>query len=108
MNTKIIIDLLLLTIIITYTVGISGFVEVLKEKIWNYLYNPIPYTNWILKPLDCPICLTFWVGLIYLFINKDITLLNITIVCLYSLFQPIINNILIVIRELLIKLTNKF
>ena len=108
MNTKIIIDLLLLTIIITYTVGISGFVEVLKEKIWNYLYNPIPYTNWSLKPLDCPICLTFWVGLIYLFINKDITLLNITIVCLYSLFQPIINNILIIIRELLIKLTNKF
>lgn len=108
MNTKIIIDLLLITIIITYTVGISGFVEVIKEKIWNYLYNPIPYTNWSLKPLDCPICLTFWVGLIYLFINKDITLLNITIVCLYSLFQPIINNILIVIRELLIKLTNKF
>lgn len=108
MNTKIIIDLLLLTTIITYTVGISGFVEVLKEKIWNYLYNPIPYTNWSLKPLDCPICLTFWVGLIYLFIIKDITLLNITIVCLYSLFQPIINNILIVIRELLIKLTNKF
>lgn len=108
MNTKIIIDLLLLTTIITYTVGISGFVEVLKEKIWNYLYNPIPYTNWSLKPLDCPICLTFWVGLIYLFIIKDITLLNIMIVCLYSLFQPIINNILIVIRELLIKLTNKF
>lgn len=108
MNTKIIIDLLLLTIIITYTVGISGFVEVLKEKIWNYLYNPIPYTNWSLKPLDCPICLTFWVGLIYLFINKDITLLNITIVCLYSLFQPVINNILIIMRELLIKLTNKF
>src|SRR5574344_2768618 len=108
MNTKIIIDLLLLTTIITYTVGISGFVEVLKEKIWNYLYNPIPYTNWSLKRLDCPICLTFWVGLIYLFIIKAITLLNITIVCLYSLFQPIINNILIVIRELLIKLTNKF
>lgn len=108
MNTKIIIDLLLLTTIITYTVGISGFVEVLKEKIWNYLYTPIPYTNWSLKPLDCPICLTFWVGLIYLFIIKDINLLNITIVCLYSLFQPIINNILIIIRELLIKLTNKF
>lgn len=108
MNTKIIIDLLLITIIITYTVGISGFVEVIKEKIWNYLYNPIPYTNWSLKPLDCPICLTFWVGLIYLFIIKDITLLNITIVCLYSLFQPIINNIIILIRELLIKLTNKF
>lgn len=108
MNTKIIIDLLLLTTIITYTVGISGFVEVIKEKIWNYLYTPIPYTNWSLKPLDCPICLTFWVGLIYLFIIKDITLLNITIVCLYSLFQPIINNILIIIRELLIKLTNKF
>lgn len=108
MNIKIIIDLLLLTTIITYTVGISGVVEVIKEKIWNYLYNPIPYTYWSLKPFDCPICLTFWVGLIYLFIIKDITLLNITIVCLYSLFQPIINNILIVIRELLIKLTNKF
>ena len=108
MNIKIIIDLLLLTIIITYTIGISGFVEVLKEKIWSYLYNPIPYTNWSLKPFDCPICLTFWVGLIYIFINKDITLLNITIVCLYSLFQPVINNILIIIKELLIKLTNKF
>ena len=108
MNTKIIIDLLLLTIIITYTVGISGFIDVIKEKIWNYLYTPIPYTNWSLKPLDCPICLTFWGGLIYLFIIKDITLLNITIVCLYSLFQPVINNILIIIRELLIKLTNKF
>lgn len=108
MNIKIIIDLLLLTTIITYTVGISGFIDVLKEKIWGYLYNPIPYTYWSLKPFDCPICLTFWVGLIYLFIIKDITLLNITFVCLYSLFQPIINNILIVIKELLIKLTNKF
>ena len=106
MNIKIIIDLLLLTTIITYTVGISGFVDVIKEKIWGILYKPIPYNNWSLKPLDCPICLTFWGGLIY--IINDITLLNITIVCLYSLFQPIINNILILIRELLIKLTNKF
>ena len=108
MSIKIIIDLLLLTIIITYTVGISGFVDVLKQKIWSILYNPITYNNWSLKPFDCPLCLTFWVGLIYLFINKDITLLNITIVCLYSLFQPVINNILIIIKELLIKLTNKF
>jgi hypothetical protein len=108
MNIKIIIDLLLLTIIITYTVGISGFIDVLKEKIWGVLYKPIPYNNWSLKPFDCPICLTFWIGLIYLFIIKDITLLNITIVCLYSLFQPVINNILIIIKELLIKLTNKF
>ena len=45
MSIKIIIDLLLLTIIITYTVGISGFVDVVKEKIWGFYINQFHITT---------------------------------------------------------------
>lgn len=45
MNIKIIIDLLLLTIIITYTIGISGFIDVLKEKYGGFYINQFHITT---------------------------------------------------------------
>lgn len=97
------IGLLLINLIIVYCVDVSGFVDFVKRSIWSILYKGIPYTTWSLKPLDCSICLTFWIGLIYVGFSS---LLGIALVCMISLLSPVTYNVLIGIRELLIRLSN--
>lgn len=98
------IGLLLINLIVVYCIDVSGFIDVIKRRIWGILYKGIPYTTWSLKPLDCSVCLTFWIGLFYIGFSS---LLGIALVCVFSLISPVTYNVLIGIREMLIRISNK-
>lgn len=94
------IELLLLTIIVCFVVDISGFIDTIKKLIWRWVFNDKrEYTEFRLKPLDCSLCMTFWVGLIWISIF-DFTLLNFVYVCLFATLSEQISNFIIIIKQL--------
>lgn len=100
-------NLFLISIIVVCIVDISGFVDTVKSTISKILtngkFNTADYT---LKPIDCSLCMTFWIGLIYLIIYNQLTLLNISILLLIAVSTPIINDLIKLVQDLITKLIN--
>lgn len=81
------INLLIITAIICFILDVSGFMQSIKrlylKKVFK-LSNPDPTTlNW--KPFDCSLCSTWWIGIIYLLLYKELTIINLGYVAMLAL-----------------------
>ena len=95
-----ILDIFLITTIICFIVDISGIIDTIKNIIWKWVFNgKREYREFRLKPLDCSLCMTFWIGLIWISIF-DFTLLNFVYVCLFATLSEQISNFIIIIKQL--------
>lgn len=99
-----IIDLICLSIIITFIVDLSGIVDVIKRLIWSYLYPKIEYKGLSFKPFDCSLCMMFWSGLLYLIITNNVSIVTISLVCFMSFNMINMYNLLVTINDLINKL----
>lgn len=98
-----ILELLLLTVIVCFVVDISGFIDTIKNLIWKWVFNgKREYREFRLKPLDCSLCMSFWIGLIWISIF-DFTLLNFVYVCLFAALSEDITGFIKIIKYLLNK-----
>ena len=102
------INLFILTCIIVFVVDLSGFVDEMVKRLYYKYIKVGDYHTLIprLKPLTCSLCLTFWVGLIYLLITSQFTIMMIGYVCLLSFLTPIIGDILVMIKDVINKIIN--
>ena len=102
------INLFLLTCIIVFVVDLSGFVDEMVKRLYNKYIKVGDYHTLIpkLKPFTCSLCLSFWVGLIYLLITRQFTILMIGYVCLLAFLSPIIGDILVMIKDVINKIIN--
>ena len=101
------IDLLFIAIIITFIIDLSGFIDSIKPIIWKILFPKIKYNpNWRIKPFDCSLCSTFWIGIIYLLFTS-FTLKGFLYVILLAWFTPTIKDLLIALKELFQKWIGK-
>lgn len=102
-----IIQLLLLATIITFGISTSGFGDSLRYGIWKlFLFPKHPITAIPDKPFFCPLCATFWIGLVYLYITDHFTLLYITILALISYLTDVIDTVLRLIKDILVKVVD--
>lgn len=99
------INILLIAVICVCIIDISGFVNSMKSALSKLLTKgKLSNSNYSLKPFDCSLCMTFWIGLIYLIICNSISILNIAVLLLIAVSTPIINDIIRLIQDLIIKL----
>lgn len=91
-----ILNLVLIAFICVLTVDKSGVVLFIKKAIsFAITRGKMQKTDYILKPVDCSLCMTWWTGLIYLLCIRDCTLLNITVLLILSIYgTKVINNLL--------------
>lgn len=101
-----VIDLILISIIVVFVIDLSGIIDHLKKLLWKLLKSE-PYQPYIFKPFDCSLCMTWWISLIWLLITNQLSLITITVVCITSFLTPVIENLLILIKDILIILLNK-
>lgn len=101
--------MILIAFILVFIIDISGFITSLKKAI-SYLLTKgrIVKDNYSLKPFDCSLCMTFWVGCIYYLVIGDFTLLNLAYICLCSFLTPSIKDILYSLQDILTKLLQKW
>ena len=64
-----ILNLLLINLILSYIIDVSGAVDSIKSFLKRILTKgKMSDPNYSLKPFDCSLCMTFWVSLIYLLV----------------------------------------
>lgn len=102
-----ILNLILLQLIIIFLVDISGGIQSIKKFIWRHLKEGKPYQDFPFKPFECSLCMTFWVGLIYLLFTSSFTLPYIAFVCLLSFMTTTVKSLIWVIKDNLDNLINK-
>jgi hypothetical protein len=102
------LDLLYITIINVIIIDLSGVIDHIKKCICLlFRRDKNLYNDLIIKPFDCSLCMTWWVGLFYLLFTFQISLLNICIVLLYAIFAENIRHIIILIKDILGFICNK-
>lgn len=91
------IDLFEITIIVVIIVDISGFIDSIKTLIGKVLH----INNVKLKPLDCSLCMTFWVSMAYLIYANELSITTLMFSLLISVMTPVIQDLIYLIRDIL-------
>lgn len=96
------LNLLIITLMIVYVLDISGFVDDGIQPFFRKHFKAQLKT----KPFLCSVCMTHWIGLLYIIITGTFSIPMWGYVCLLSMLAPVFYNLLIGIKEFLLKITN--
>lgn len=103
-----ILNLIFIQLIIVFIIDLSGFVDTVKSKLSSLLtHGRIKSSDYRIRPFDCSLCMTFWCGLIYLFITHQFILSLIAFVCLLSITTTLTRDSFYTIYDLFIRLLKK-
>ena len=103
MNSKILIDLILIQIICVNIVDISGVVS----HIENAIARMLSLKKVSVYLLNCSYCVTHWCCVIYLLFNGAFSLKTYAIVLVLCFFTSITKDLLWGVRDRLVKLASK-
>lgn len=101
------IELLLIALVITYCIEVSGFWNEFTTMVSGWLTNGMIKKPIELKPFSCPKCLVFWVGLIWLVATDTFTVPMIAYVCLLSYLTTVFSEAMYFTMDLLKTIFNK-
>ena len=108
---SIIVNIILLAIIIVFIVDLSGSIEHLVKPIVKYFLHIPPQKDITLPLIECSLCVTWWIGLIYvccISISNAFTfnqfLILVSVLSLVSFLTSVIKDILVLIKDLIIRL----
>lgn len=102
---NIIFDLICIQWLVVFIVDLSGIVDTFKSVLARFLtQGAVDTSNYRLKPFDCSLCSTFWCCLIYLIITGTFSIPLLAFVGILAWTADNTKNILITIRETLIKI----
>lgn len=92
--------LLLLTFIVVNLVDLSGFVDTVKHWIWRWVFgkNGKTYHDFPFKPFECSYCMSHHVGVIYLLIVGQFSILTYAYLLFLSVMTPVFKDILILVK----------
>ena len=103
MNSKILIDLILIQIICVNIVDISGVVS----HIENAIARMLSLKKVSVYLLNCSYCVTHWCCVIYLLFNGALSLKYYAIVLVLCFFTSITKDLLWGVRDRLVKIVSK-
>ena len=105
----VILNLFLITFIVVFIVDVSGAVDSLKSGIkWVLTKGKMSNSNYRLKPFDCSLCTTVWIGLIYLLCTSNFTISYIACVCLLSASTGLIKDFWFLCEDIIKTIINIF
>lgn len=103
----VIVNLILIAFICVFIVDISGAIDSIKSGIkWVLTKGKMTNSDYMLKPFDCSLCMTFWSGLIYLIIIGQFTFPYVAIVCLLCTFCGLIKSSILLVEDIITKIIN--
>lgn len=85
-----ILRLFYIAIIIVYAIDVSPFYRDVTGAIASRLTKGRTHEPIRLKPFSCSLCMTFWVGLIYLIIKGQLSMCFLVVLCGVSALTPAI------------------
>lgn len=105
----ILLKLLCIQLICVLVIDISGFIDSIKYGISKFLTKgKIPTTDYRIKPFDCSLCMTWWSCLIYMICIGQVSVFLLAYILFLAIMTPVAKDIILLIRDIFIKLINKF
>ena len=111
----IIVNIILLTIIIVFIVDLSGSIEHLVKPIVKYFLHIPSHKDINLPLIECSLCVVWWIGLLYICIVSIANtftfnqfLILVSVLSLVSFLTPVIKDILVLIKDLIIRFIEVF
>lgn len=97
--------LFMLTVITVIVVDLTDFVYSVKKAIWKWVWKEQrDFKDFGMRPFDCSLCLSWWVGLIYLLISGTITLPLVLFQLFISYMTPIIKDLVQMIKDMAVRI----
>ena len=97
--------LLLLTVIVVNLVDLSGFVTTVKKWVWKWVWkNKRPYQDFDFRPWECSYCMSHHVGVIYLLIVGQFSILTYTYLLVLAFLTPTIKDTILTVKYLIQKI----
>ena len=101
------VNIILIAIICTIVTDLTDFFPTIKKYIWKFTFGKNkPYKEYPLKLLDCSLCQTWWLSLIYLIIIHKVSLLTIAFTLFIAFLTPVISSIIVLVKDIFAKLLN--
>lgn len=101
----ILLNLLIIQFIVVFIADISGFIDDGIEPALGTIFG-MRHFKLKSKPFKCSLCLCTWIGLIYILITGYFTIPMIGYVLLLAFLTPVAYNLLVGLKDYLIKITN--
>ena len=99
-----IINLLLINLIISYIIDISGVMDSIKSTIKKLLTNgKMSDPNYSIKPFDCSLCMTFWVSLLYVYLIGQFSIYGLFLACANSYVVQFSKDLYLLIKDIFVK-----
>lgn len=89
------LDLLMITTIVCFLVDVSGIVDSIESMLSRWRGKPCR----LIKPFSCSLCMSFWIGLIYILFN--FSLFNLFLLTVIVTNAEQITNMLVLFRMLI-------
>lgn len=94
--------LFLLTVMMVIVIDLTDFIDSVKQGVWKWVFkDKRPYKEFRMKPFDCSLCMSFWVGLLYLIIWGQWSLPLMVFQLFLSYLTPIFKDALLLVQTLL-------
>lgn len=94
--------------IVVFIVDLSGITSTIKQLISRILTKgKLTSTNFTLPLIGCSLCMTFWSCLVYLLFVDQFNIPYIGLVCILSFLTTVTKDLLLTIKDLIIKLISK-
>lgn len=98
-----IVELILIQLIAVYLTDVARMGDTLKEKLARHLHCHIAR----LRPFDCSLCLTWWMGLLWLLLNWELSLANVATVAALSATADLTATAFFTIKDIVIKILSR-
>lgn len=98
------LDILIISFIWTFIIDLTDIMDFIKRKIWKYAFGSRPYQPFSMKPFDCPLCLSWWSGILYLILTHSFSFPSLGFVALVSFLTTVEKDLLLLIRDILVKI----
>lgn len=93
------LDILLLSLVVIFIVDLSGFTEAWLAALSKWLGRTVRSV----KPFSCSLCMTWWSGIVYLLVTGRFCLPLLAYVALLAFLSLPISELLIFIRETILR-----
>lgn len=97
------LELTMLTIVVVFIVDTSGFIDTIKSWLSKWLNRKVS----TLRPIDCSLCMTWWVGIIYTIFQNEFTLPVVTFVCAMAVLAYPISELISLLQSVILRGCNK-
>lgn len=100
------LNIFIISVVISYCLDVSGFWDSASSIVSGWLTNGQVKKPFYIKPFSCPLCLTFWVGLVYIIV-AGFTLPLLLWVCVCSWLTSIYPLVFHFVEAFIFKLFNE-